>query len=413
MNSFHFMTQIRRLPILQEKEQEETIEEEKVEHEEKKDEWEGLTKAQRRAKKQMERARRRRERKERIMQKKAWHPLRILRGLGIFLLTIIKIIFFPYVYAFWKIRDTIKFLSRNDKEDLDRKLLSVDDGDEIPEGYIDEKGFLRSLPMFYFIAGTLGAVIAIFISFDFMKPVWNAIKDFFVKFSWATAWTLFVDILKAIFVTFLWEMVLKPAGLGIWAALQFLFAGERFWIPLTILIALGVAIIIIAVIFSEADFSGKFIKKVKAFFSAIFNFPKMLWKWTKQAYQAFQRAISRFTFGREKIKFYQKRFFYRVVIYSSIVTLWIVLTVASLVIASEAAAVPIVNYEIVYPVVLVIIGFANGILLLAFLSWFIGLLSKGRYIAEPEEYAKFKEEQQKEKEKRKQTREAKRKKSNR
>ena len=378
----------------------------------KKDEYEGLTKSQIRAKKQQERAQRRRERKERIKQKKPWHPLRILRGIGIFFLVIIKIIFFPYVYAYWKIRDSIKFLLRNDKEDLDRKLISKDDGDEIPDGYIDEKGFLRSLPMFYFIAGTLGALIAIFISFDFMKPVWNAIRDFFVEFSWVTAWALFVDILEAIYVTFLWEMVLKPAGLWIWEALKFLFAGERFWVPLSILIALGVGIIIIAVIFSEADFSGKFIKKIKAFFSTIFNFPKMLWKWIKQGYQAFQRAISRFTFGNDKLDFYQKRFFYRVVLYSSIVTLWIVITVITLVISSEFADVAIENYDILYPVVLVIIGFANGILLLAFLSWLIGLLSGERYIVDPKEFAKYKEDKKKAKEERKKVRVEKKKKVN-
>ena len=378
--------------------------------EKKKEEYEGLTKSQKRAKKQQERAQRRRERKERIKQKKPWHPLRILRGIGIFFLVILKIIFFPYVYAYWKIRDSIKFLLRNDKEDLDRKLISEDNGDEIPEGYIDEKGFLRSLPMFYFIAGTLGAVIAIFISFEFMDPVWAAIRDFFVEFSWSTAWALFVDILEAIYVTFLWEMVLKPAGLGIWTALQFLFAGERFWVPLIILIALGVGIIIIAVIFSEADFSGKFIKKVKAFFSTIFNFPRMLWKWIKQGYQAFQKGISRFTFGNDKLDYYQKRFFYRVVLYSSIVTLWIVVTVITLVIASEAAEVPIENYDILYPVVLVIIGFANGILLLAFLSWLIGLLSGDKYIVDPKEFTKYKEDKQKAKEEKKQARAERRKK---
>lgn len=363
-----------------------------------KNEYEGLTKSQIRAKKQQERAQKRKERKERIRQKKPWHPLRVLRGIGLFFLLIIKIIFFPYVYAYWKIRDSIKFLLRNDSEDLDRTLISVEDGDTISEGYIDEKGFLRSLPMFYFIAGTLGAVIAIFISFEFMKPVWYAIRDFFVNFSWANAWALFVDILEAIYVTFLWEMVLKPAGLGIWAALQYLFAGERFWVPLTILIALGVGIIIIAVIFSEADFSGKFIKKLKAFFSSILNFPRMLWKWIKNGYQGFQKGISRFTFGNDKIEFYQKRFFYRIVIYSSITTLWIVITVITLVIASEAAEVPIEHYDILYPVVLIIIGFANGILLLAFLSWLIGLLSGKKYIVNPAEFEKYKEERAKAKE---------------
>ena len=68
--------------------------------EETKNDYEGLTKSQIRAKKQQERAQKRKERKERIKQKKPWHPLRILRGIGLFFLLIIKIIFFPYVYAY-------------------------------------------------------------------------------------------------------------------------------------------------------------------------------------------------------------------------------------------------------------------------------------------------------------------------
>lgn len=365
------------------------------ENEEKEDstrekEDEELTKADKREKRQTERAKRRRERKEKIKAKKWWHPLRILRGIGLFLLTIIKIIFFPYVYAYWKIRDTAKFLSRNDTEDLDRTLISKEDGDEIAEGYIDEKGFLRSLPMFYFIAGTLGAIIAILISFEFMDPVWAAIRDFFVNFSWAEAWALFVDIFEAI-----WGAI-KTVALFIWDILVYLFSGQRFWVPLSILVALGVGIVIIAVIFSEVEFTGKILRKIKAFFKAIFTFT-----WIINGYHAFQNAIGNITFGKKKLKFYQKRFFYRIVIYSSIITLWIVVTVITLVIASEAAENIIVLYELVYPIALVLIGFANGLLLIAFLSWLIDKLSGDKYVALPEELKKFEEEKQKAKEEKK------------
>ncbi len=383
-------------------EKEETKVKVKKEKVEKKD-TEELTGAQKRTKRQQERAQKRRERKEKIKQKKFYHPLRILRGIGLFFWIIIKIIIFPYVYAYWKIRDTFKFLSRNDKEDLDRTLLEKEDGDTIPEGYINEVGFLRSLPMFYFIAGTLGAVIAIFISFDFMDPVWLAIKNFFVNFEWSIAWALFVDILEVIFVDIIWAAITWIWD-GIVVAVLYLFAGERFWIPLVILIVLGVGIVILAVIVSEVDFSGKFMKKVKAFFTAILTFPKTVWGWMKSAYHGFQKGISRFTFGNDKLIHYQKRFFYRVVLYSTIVTFWIIATVITLVIANAVDGNKIVNEALVYPIVLLIIGFANGVLLLAFLSWLIGLISGEKYIVNPEEYTKYKEEKIKEKEEKKSAR---------
>ncbi|MHA1555464.1 MAG: hypothetical protein ACTSPM_00880 [Candidatus Heimdallarchaeota archaeon] len=386
-----------------ETEKEETkvkVEKEKVE----KKDTEELTGAQKRTKRQQERAQKRRERKEKIKEKKFYHPLRILRGIGLFFWIIIKIIIFPYVYAYWKIRDTFKFLSRNDKEDLDRTLLEEEDGDTIPEGYINEVGFLRSLPMFYFIAGTLGAVIAIFISFDFMDPIWTAIKDFFVNFQWSIAWALFVDILEKIYVDLIWNTIIVNVWNWFVGVILYLFAGDRFWIPLIILIVLGVGIVILAVIFSEADFSGKFMKKVKAFFTAIFTFPKTVWGWMKSAYHGFQRGISRFTFGNDKLIHYQKRFFYRIVLYSSIITFWIIATVITLVIANAVDGNEIVNEALVYPIVLLIIGFANGVLLLAFLSWLIGLISGGKYIVNPEEYTKYKEEKIKEKDEKKSAR---------
>ncbi|TFF99906.1 MAG: hypothetical protein EU542_08585, partial [Promethearchaeota archaeon] len=210
----------------------------KIEEEENQNERDELTKAQKRAARQAKRSQRRKERRERIKQKKPWHPLRILRGIGLFFLYFFKIIFFPYVYAYWKIRDTIKFLGKNDPEDLKRPLISEEEGDDIPEGYIDELGFLRSLPVFYFIAGALGAIIAIFISFDFMKPLWDAIRNFFVNFEWSEAWALFVNILEVFFVDFIWG-ALKWIGTGIWKILLYLFSGERFWVPLSILLALG------------------------------------------------------------------------------------------------------------------------------------------------------------------------------
>lgn len=361
---------------------------------------EELTGAQKRTKRQQERAQKRRERKEKIKQKKFYHPLRILRGIGLFLWVILKIIIFPYFYAYWKIRDTFKFLSRNDKEDLDRTLLEKEDGDKIPEGYINEVGFLRSLPMFYFIAGTLGAVIAIFISFPFMDPVWEAIKNFFVNFEWSIAWALFVDILEVIFVDIIWAAITWIWN-GIVIAVLYLFAGDRFWVPLIILIALGVGIVILAVIFSETDFTGKFMKKVKAFFIAIFTFPKIVWGWAKKAYHAFQKAISRFTFGNDKLLHFQKRFFYRVVLYSTIITFWIIATVITLVIVNAIDGNEIINVNLVYPIVLLIIGFVNGVLLLAFLSWLIGLISGEKYIVNSEEYTKYKEEKIKAKEEKK------------
>ncbi len=382
-----------------ETEKEETkVKAKKEQKEEKNKDTEELTGAQKRTKRQQGRAQKRRERKEKIKEKKFYHPLRILRGIGLFFWIIIKIIMFPYIYAYWKIRDTFKFLSRNDKEDLDRTLFEIEDGDTIPEGYINEVGFLRSLPMFYFIAGTLGAVIAIFISFDFMDEVWLSFRNFFVNFEWSIAWALFVAILNAIFVTVIWEFILVNIGKGIAAAFTFFFSGDSFWVPLVILIVLGVGIVILAVIFSEVDFAGKFMKKVKAFFISIFTFPKIVWGWMKNVYHTFQKGISKFTFGNDKLIHYQKRFFYRVVLYSTIVTFWIIATVITLVIANAIDGNEIVNEALVYPIVLLIIGFANGILLLAFLSWLIGLISGEKYIVNPKEHKKYLEERSKEKE---------------
>ncbi|MFW9922647.1 MAG: hypothetical protein ACFFDW_05070 [Candidatus Thorarchaeota archaeon] len=368
----------------------ESIEEHEKKEEEEKEE---LTPVEKRKLRWKTRAEKRLQRAEKRKERRKAHPLNILRGVGIFFLTIFKIIYYPYVYSYYKLRDTYKFLFANSEEDLDRKLLSAKDGDTIPVGYIDEKGFLKSLPMFYFIAGTLGAVIAIFISFDFMDPVWQAIGDFFREFSWTDAWSLFVDILRVIFVDGIWY-AMKWIGIGIWHILLYLFDSSRFWVPLTILIAIGVGITILAVIFSEADFSGKFLKKVKAFFVSIFTFPKILWGWTKKGYNKMQDGVAAFTFGNDKLKFYQKKFFYRVVIYSTVITLWIILAIFLLVILTEYNNNIAVNHKLVYPLGVVIIGFLNGIILLAFLSWFVGILSGQKYIFDKTEYTLAKEQQE-------------------
>ena len=368
--------------------------ENEIEH--KKDE---MTKAEKRAIRQEKRAKKRKEREKKRKTRSKWHPLSILRAIGLFFLVLLKIIYFPYVYAFWKIRDTFKFLGRNDPEDLDNDLISEEDGDDIPDGYIDEKAFLRSLPMFYFIAGTLGGIIAIFIAFDFMDPVWKAIGDFFRYFSWASFWADIGNIFKIIFVDGIW-VAMKWFGLGIRDIVVYLFDAERFWITLTIIVVIGVGIIIVAVIFSEVEFSGKFIKKIKAFFKAIFTFPRTLWGWIKKAYKATQIGISRFTFGERKLKFFQKRFFYRVVIYSSVITLWIVLAQFGVVLGTELAEQD-VNYKLLYPSIMVAIGIINGVILLAFLSWFVGILSKDKYIIDIEAHNKYLEERKQKKEQKK------------
>lgn len=342
-----------------------------------------------------ERALKRKEREQKREERGKGHPLNILRGFGMFFVYLFKIIFFPYVYAWWKTRDTFKFLLVNDKEELDRDLLAEEDGDVIPDGYFDEKGFLRSLPMFYFVAGTLGGIVAIFISFDFMDPVWSWFNYLFENFTWPLAWQYFLQVLEWIFVDGIWT-AMRWIGLGIYDILVYIgteiFGGVKFWVPLVILISIGVAIIIIAVIFSEVEFTGKFMKKFKEIMKAIFTFPKTLWKWIKKGYIAFQNFIAKLAFGPNKLKFYAKRFFYRVVIYSTVITLWIIASVFILVMYTEFNTNIDVHHQLVYPIGLVLIGFVNGIALLAFLSWFVGLLSGKRYIIDIEGYDKAKEE---------------------
>ncbi|MBK5112951.1 MAG: hypothetical protein KGD59_14690 [Candidatus Heimdallarchaeota archaeon] len=365
-----------------------------VEQEKKKkeagDTEEEFTSAEKRALRQEKRADKRKECEERRKNRKKWHILSILRGIWLFFLWLFKIIYFPYVYAFWKIRDTFKFLGQNDKENLDRDLISKEDDDEIPDGYMDEKGFLRSLPMFYFIAGALGGILAIFLVFDFMDPVWKAIGDFFRFFDWSTFWADIRHILELIFVDGIW-FAMKTSALWIWSGIVWLFTGGRFWIPLTTLIILGIVIIIIAVIFSEVEFSGKIIQKIKAFFKSIFTFPRIVWRWMKKAYLGWQLIISRFTFGEKKLKHFQKRFFYRVVIYSSVITLWIIVSVFVTVLTTEMLGVD-VRHQLVYPIGLLIIGVVNGVFLLAFLSWFVGILSGEKYVVDLDAYHKYQEE---------------------
>jgi len=365
-----------------------------VQNKEAGDQEENLTRSQKRAKRQEKRADRREAREERRKNRKWWHILSILRGIWLFFLWFFKILYIPFVYAFWKIRDTFKFLGRNDPKELDNDLISEEDGDEIPKGYLDEKGFLRSLPMFYFIAGTLGGVLAVFLVFDFMEPVWNAISDFFIYFDWSTFWSDVRDVLELIFVKGIWEEVIVKAALWIGNGIVWLFTGGRFWIPLTVLIVLGVVIIILAVIFSEVEFSGKIIQKIKAFFKAIFTFPKVIFRWIKKAYLWIQLMISRFTFGEKKLKHFQKRFFYRVVIYSSVITLWIIVSVFVTVLVTELQDVD-VWHQLVYPIGVVVIGIVNGVLLLSFLSWFVGILSGEKYVVDVEAYNKYDEEKKK------------------
>jgi hypothetical protein len=349
---------------------------------------EKLTTAQKMAKRWERRAQRRLDRKERRKARKKWHILNILYGIWIFFFTFFKVLFFPFVFLFRRSRDTYKFITKRDAEDLKQDLISEEDGDIIPLGYIDEKKYLRSLPWFYFLSGLLGAILTIFITFEFMKQFWIDIGNFLRALTWATVWSTFVDILERIFVDGIYDKILVPIGNGF----QWLFAPGRFWIPLSVLIVIGVAIIFLAIVFSEAE--GKFIQKVREFF-------RRIGRWFKSGFRKIQVSLSRFTYGERKLKFYEKRFFYRVVIYSSAMTLWIILSLLIVVIVVEAGQGE-VEHDKVYPIILSVIGFFNGIFLLAFLSWFIGTLSGERYIIDIDAHNKFIEEKKKAKEEKKQ-----------
>ena len=104
--------------------------------------------------------------------------------------------------------------------------------------------------------------------------------------------------------------------------------------------------------------------------------------------------ISRFTFGEKKLKYMSKRFFYRVVIYSSVITLWIIVSVFVTVLVTELQDVNVWQ-QLVYPVGVIVIGIVNGVLLLSFLSWFVGVLSKEKYVVDVEAYKRFDEEKKK------------------
>ncbi|NHJ47265.1 MAG: hypothetical protein FK733_05700 [Asgard group archaeon] len=352
------------------------------------EEKEKITRSQKVAKRWEKRAQRRLDRDTKRKARKKWHILNILRGIWLFFFTLFKILFFPFVFLYRKSRDTYKFISKRDAEDLELDLISEEDGDAIPLGYIDEKKYLRSLPWFYFLSGLLGAVLTIFITFEFMKEFWKDIGDFLRSLTWQTVWSTFVDILERVFVEGIYEKILIPIGNGF----QWLFAPNRFWIPLTVLIVIGVGLIFLAIILSEAE--GKVIQKIRDFFTKIGN-------WFKNGFKKIQVGLSRFTFGERKLKYYEKRFFYRVVIYSSAITLWIILSLLIVVIVVEAGQGE-VQHDLVYPIMLTVIGIINGVFLLAFLSWFIGILSGDRYIIDKEAHDKFLEDRTKAKEEKKQ-----------
>jgi hypothetical protein len=355
---------------------------------EEKDPEEVLSKSERRALRQKKRALRREKWKKRRNSRSNWHPLNLLYWFGMFLLTLVKIAFFPYVFAYWKIRDTVKFLlTYNSPEHLDRPLISEEDGDVIPKGYLDEKKFIRSLPNFYFLAGALGGLIAIFITFDFMEPVWSGIKYFFDNFSWAYAWDIFLTVIKAIFVDGIWTAIYWT-GWGIWWLISTVFGwmfSQNFWVPLLILIALGSLIVVIFVVLNEAPWTEKVMAKIRGFFVNVFTFPKRLWGWIKTAYINFQKMIAQFTYGKNSLDLYKKLYFYRIVIYSSIVTLWIIVSTFIVIIYTETFSV-FNTPGLVYPLGLFTIGLLNGVFFLALISFIVRKLSKGRYYIDPENY---------------------------
>ncbi|MBD3191544.1 MAG: hypothetical protein GF308_12920 [Candidatus Heimdallarchaeota archaeon] len=351
-------------------------------------EKEELTRAERQALRHEKREERKALRKKRRAERSPWHPLNILWGIGVFFKTLFQIIFFPYVYAFWKIRDTFIFLLDNEPEDLNRPLITAEEGEELPRDQIDEKGFLRSLPMFYFIAGALGGLIGIFVSLDFMDAAWEAVKDFFLNFSWEAAWQVILDILYFIFVTVIFNAIYYTVY-GIWWLIRTVFGwvfSENFWIPLVVLVGLGILVVIIIIVINEAEWAGVFIKKLRKFFKAVVNFPKTLWNWLKQGYINFQTVIAQFTYGKKSLDRYTKNYFYRIIIYSSFVTLWIIVSTFIVIVYAEYAEV-FQTPGLVYPIGLVVIGIFNGVLFLAFISWFVRTLSKDRYLVEGAEKA--------------------------
>ena len=88
------------------------------------EEKEKLTRAQKVAKRWEKRAQRRLNREEKRKARKKWHILNILRGIWIFFFTLFKILFFPFVFLYRRSRDTYKFISKRDAEDLKLDLIS-------------------------------------------------------------------------------------------------------------------------------------------------------------------------------------------------------------------------------------------------------------------------------------------------
>lgn len=299
----------------------------------------------------------------------------ILGTIWNFIRTILKIIFYPYVWFFRVIGRSIRFIRT---KEAGEKVLNE-----------DERLFMESIPTFFILSGFFtGVLLAIL--------VWLFGTDVFDKILRSiTGLEGFLQIIFDFFAIII-EVILTVIGLGfrpdgserktgiidflrglldfVWTGVQgnalLLFAGIGI---------VGVLVVVVLIVLSETGIISTFVRIITRTFNFTVNAPSKIFGKINGIYLGFNRRMSSIIIGNERLdnrslSFHRKILLltYALGIYTFLSGLVVLATFPDLLADATSAVIFIV-------IVLFAVGIGVGILEMLLIVRFLDLVSRGKY----------------------------------
>ncbi|MFQ5976896.1 MAG: hypothetical protein ACE5OZ_02045 [Candidatus Heimdallarchaeota archaeon] len=288
--------------------------------------------------------------------------LAIVYGIWHSFVMLLKIIFWPWIWALREIGRTMRFM----KSGHDNLLND------------SERQFLESLPLFFTVIGLLGGfavgliaiftltdfVVEIFEDFDLVKVLEDlagGISEIVVGF-----WDAFVTIAEAVVDFF--EGVLK-------------FFGDDPFFALIGLSIIGLSLVILYFVISETGVVQRFFARIGSTWGFFKNFPNRLWNKLNGWYLGFNHRFAGLVLGRQRLDNNTQRFFRKVLIATILLGLYtflggIVILANYFKDESELAQLVYLSFT------LFMLGVVTGVIELFFLTRVLDMVSRSRYLTE-------------------------------
>ncbi|MHA2495681.1 MAG: hypothetical protein ACXAEI_09330 [Candidatus Hodarchaeales archaeon] len=291
--------------------------------------------------------------------------LAILHGIWHFFFVLLKVILWPWIWAFREIGRTIRFIKNSHDGTLNDS----------------ERQFLESLPLFFTVIGLLGgfavAIIAILALTDFVVEIFD---DF--------------DLIKSLedlaggigaIVTVIWEAIKAIAEFTIWffESVAKVFAGNPFYALIGLSI-IGLTLMILYFLISETEVVRRLFGRIGSALGFFRNLPSRFYEKTNNWYLSFNRRFAGLVIGRQRLDNHKQRFFRKVLVATILLGLYTFLG-GIIILANYFADEEALPQLIYLSFTLFMLGVVTGVIELAFLTRVLDMVSRRRYLLKGEE----------------------------